>query len=92
MIEGVFDDSIFDEAAFQVDEIEEFQAAAREGVELAFVQDHGPLTLLPHEITARRILWVKVLRDWVKARREKRERDEITLLAMFAVMPYEQAA
>jgi len=88
MIEGVFDESIFDDAGFQVDEIEAFQApSVREGIELAFCADHGPIHLLPHELLARRLLWIKVLRDWAQARREKRERDELALLALYAMMP-----
>lgn len=93
MIEGVFDESIFEEATFQVDEIEAVAApSVRDELTASFVQDHGPLTLLPGELAYRRKLWVKFLKDWIKLRREKIQRDEVALLALFHLLPDEAIA
>lgn len=86
MIEGIFDDSIFNDAAFETGDAEAF-VSDQGGIEQAFAQDHGPIRLLPHEIEERRRFWVKFLKDWKRARDEKRERDELELLALFALMP-----
>jgi hypothetical protein len=87
LIEGVFDETIFDEAAFQVDEVAEIQESGTlNELQASFVQDHGPLRLMPHELAARRELWVKVLKDWVRRHREKKRQRALEVLMLYSLV------
>lgn len=86
-IEGVFDDSIFDEAAFQVDDLTAFEAE-RTGIEASFAVDHGPLNLLPVELEQRRRLWIKRLRDWKRERKLRRRNRELEVLALYGLVTH----